>query len=106
MVGRGARTEREVPGRQTRPAGPGRHLAAASGSLEDYADFLETVLSALEAPAGLAGFSMGGYAALALARRRPERLAALALVDTRAQPDDEAGRAKRDEAIARCAPEA
>ena len=88
--------------RVIKPDLPGRGdtVAPASGNLEDYADFLETVLSALEAPAGLAGFSMGGYAALALARRRPERLAALALVDTRAQPDDEAGRAKRDEAIA------
>jgi len=88
--------------RVVKPDLPGRGdtVAPSSGSLEDYADFLETILSALEAPAGLAGFSMGGYAALALARRRPERLAALALVDTRAQPDDEAGRAKRDEAIA------
>jgi pimeloyl-ACP methyl ester carboxylesterase len=68
--------------------------------MEEYADFLDAILRGIGAPAGVAGFSMGGYAALALARRRPEHLAALALVDTRAQPDDEAGRAKRDEAIA------
>jgi pimeloyl-ACP methyl ester carboxylesterase len=49
---------------------------------------------------GLAAFSMGGYAALALLERRPANLKAVALVDTRASADDEAGRAKRDEAIA------
>jgi 3-oxoadipate enol-lactonase len=88
--------------RVVKPDLPGRGdtVAPSAGSMEDYADFLEAILQALETPAGLAGFSMGGYAALALARRRPEKLAALALVDTRAQPDDEAGRAKRDEAIA------
>ena len=82
----------DLPGRGDTPT-------ASGGSMEDYADFLEAILKAVGQPAGLAGFSMGGYAALALARRRPEHLAALALVDTRAQPDDEAGRAKRDEAI-------
>ena len=88
--------------RIVKPDLPGRGdtVAPSAGSMEDYADFLEAILQALDAPAGVAGFSMGGYAALALARRRPEKLAALALVDTRAQPDDEAGRAKRDEAIA------
>jgi 3-oxoadipate enol-lactonase len=88
--------------RVVKPDLPGRgDTPAASGStIEDYADFLEAILQALDSPGGVAGFSMGGYAALALARRRPERLAALALVDTRAQPDDEAGRAKRDESIA------
>jgi 3-oxoadipate enol-lactonase len=82
--------------------GRGETTAPSAGSIEDYADFLDAILAALPAggPAGLAGFSMGGYAALALARRRPERLRALALVDTRATPDDDAGRVKRDEAIA------
>jgi pimeloyl-ACP methyl ester carboxylesterase len=42
------------------------------------------------APAGrfaLAGLSMGGYVALEILRRAPERVAALALVDTQARPD-------------------
>ena len=44
---------------------------------------------------------MGGYVgARARASAGPAKLAALALVDTRAPADDEAGRAKRDEAIA------
>ena len=83
----------DLPGRGDTPAPSG-------GKMEEYADFLEAILEAVGSPAGVAGFSMGGYAALALARRRPEHLAALALVDTRAQGDDDAGRAKRDEAIA------
>ena len=47
--------------------------------------------AALErAPAGrfaLAGFSMGGYVALEVMRQAPERVAALALIDTSARPD-------------------
>jgi pimeloyl-ACP methyl ester carboxylesterase len=42
------------------------------------------------APAGRAivcGLSLGGYAALALAAHHPERVAALVLADTRAEPD-------------------
>ena len=93
--------------RIVKPDLPGRGytVAAASGSLEDYADFLETVLSALESPAGLAGFSMGGYAALALARRRPERLAAPSSTHGRSpmtMPDARSG----TKPSPRCAPEA
>jgi 3-oxoadipate enol-lactonase len=83
----------DLPGRGETPV-------PSEGRIEDYADFLGAILDALPAPAGLAGFSMGGYVSLALARRRPARLAALALVDTRAAADDVAGRARRDESIA------
>src|SRR5262249_51717173 len=71
--------------RVLKPDLPGRGETAApsTGRLEDYADFAEAVLAALPAGAGVAGFSMGGYVALELARRAPERLRALALVDTR-----------------------
>jgi 3-oxoadipate enol-lactonase len=41
------------------------------------------------------GLSMGGYIALALARRHPARLRGLVLCDTRAGADAEAGRAGR-----------
>jgi 3-oxoadipate enol-lactonase len=80
--------------------GHGENVAPAASSIEGQADFLEALLAALPGPVGLAGFSMGGYAALALMKRRPEKVRALALVDTRAGADDEAGRARRDEAIA------
>ncbi|HEY2797359.1 MAG TPA: alpha/beta fold hydrolase [Thermoanaerobaculia bacterium] len=88
--------------RVLKPDLPGRGETAAEsgGTIADYADFLEAILRELPAPVGLAGFSMGGYATLALLERRPERLGAVALVDTRASADDEAGKAKREEAIA------
>ena len=61
--------------------------------------------AALErAPAGrftLAGFSMGGYVALEVMRQAPERVAALALVDTSARPDSPESTANRRAAIAK-----
>jgi pimeloyl-ACP methyl ester carboxylesterase len=52
------------------------------------------------APVVLAGLSMGGYVALAFARRHPARLRGLVLADTKADPDDDEGRANRDRMIA------
>lgn len=51
----------------------------------------------LTAPArfALAGLSMGGYAALALMRMAPERVAALCLMDTSARPDTPAQARRR-----------
>ena len=46
-------------------------------------------------PAVVAGCSMGGYVALGIAARRPDLVAALALVDTKATADPEAARAHR-----------
>lgn len=80
--------------------GRGNSEALAPTSVEGHADFLETILGQLEGPVGIAGFSFGGYIALALLRRRPEKVRGLALVDTRASADDAAGKAKRDETIA------
>lgn len=80
--------------------GRGETTAPSAGTIQDSADFVAAVLAELPGPVGVAGFSMGGYVALALARRHPEALGALALVDTRAAADDEAEKAKRDEAIA------
>ena len=80
--------------------GHGENAAPAAQSIEGQADFLEAILAELPEPVGLVGFSMGGYVTLALMRRRPEKVRALALVDTRAGADDEAGRARRDETIA------
>jgi pimeloyl-ACP methyl ester carboxylesterase len=55
------------------------------------------------APHGVAyvmGLSMGGYTALALAARHPERVSALILADTRAEADDPATRRARYHAAA------
>jgi 3-oxoadipate enol-lactonase len=80
--------------------GHGDNAAPAPDSIDAHADFAEAILAQLPGPAGVAGFSMGGYVALALMKRKPEKVRALALVDSRAGADDGAGRAKRDEAIA------
>jgi 3-oxoadipate enol-lactonase len=47
----------------------------------------------------LGGCSMGGYVALAFARKFPDRLRGLLLIDTKAEPDDEAGKANRQKMI-------
>jgi pimeloyl-ACP methyl ester carboxylesterase len=49
----------------------------------------------------LAGLSMGGYCALEIAHRAPDRVAALALIDTSARPDTAEGKANREKQIAR-----
>jgi pimeloyl-ACP methyl ester carboxylesterase len=80
--------------------GRGNTEADAPSGIDGYADFLATIVDSLEEPVGIAGFSFGGYISLALLKRRPERVRAIALVDSRAGADDDAGRAKRDETIA------
>lgn len=59
--------------------------------------------SAIEqAPAGqfaLAGLSMGGYVALEIMRQAPERVFALALLDTSARPDTDEASANRRKAM-------
>lgn len=77
--------------------GMGRSPAADAAGMDDHADDLARLLDALgeTRPAAVAGMSMGGYVAFAFARRHPERVRALALVDTRAEPDtEEAARAR------------
>jgi pimeloyl-ACP methyl ester carboxylesterase len=82
----------DLPGRPDNPA-------ETTGRIDDYADFIGAILEELPPPVGVAGFSIGGYVALALLRRRPGGVGALALIDTRAGADDEAARARREEAI-------
>jgi 3-oxoadipate enol-lactonase len=58
-------------------------------TVEGFADAAAARIAG-ETPDGRAvvgGLSLGGYAALALADRHPERVAALVLADTRAEPD-------------------
>lgn len=47
----------------------------------------------------LGGLSMGGYIALAFARRHGERLRGLILADTKAEPDDDTAKANRAKTI-------
>jgi 3-oxoadipate enol-lactonase len=80
------------------------HLPGFGGSaglgdvmaMDAAADFLVGELDRAGAgPAVVCGLSMGGYVAFSLWRRHPERVAGLLLANTKAEPDDEAGREKR-----------
>src|SRR5204862_5245677 len=65
--------------------------------LDDYAADVITMLDRLGiARAVVAGVSLGGYVALALARVAPQRLAGLVLADTRAPADTPEARAARE----------
>ena len=57
------------------------------------------VLESFEGKAVFAGLSMGGYVALQIAALAPERVKALVLCDTRAEPDANENKAKRAAAI-------
>ncbi len=79
---------------------PGFGGSAPVGSdrwtVEAYADEVATFLRAAAAgPAAVAGHSFGGYVALALSERAPERLVGLGLVSSRTAADSEAARAGR-----------
>lgn len=71
-------------------------------SMDQHADDLAALLDHLGVKKAIvAGLSMGGYVAFAFWRRHPERVAGIALVDTRAEPDTPAGKANRDAIAAR-----
>jgi len=70
--------------------------SAASLSIADYADDVIDLLSELGlARAVIGGCSMGGYAAFALYRSKPDIVAALILANTRAGADSPESRANR-----------
>ena len=70
--------------------------ATGDPSLDVSAEGVLAVLDRLDLPrAVLAGVSMGGYVAMALARRHPGRIAGLALIDTKAEADADEARANR-----------
>ncbi|WP_394824851.1 alpha/beta fold hydrolase [Pendulispora albinea] len=76
----------------------GPPLAEASEMAQLAGDAL-AVLDALQIQqAVIGGVSMGGYIAMALLNRAPERFKALILADTQSTADDDAARKKREEA--------
>jgi pimeloyl-ACP methyl ester carboxylesterase len=81
------------------PSLPGFGGTPAAGdvlTMDAAADFLAGELDrAGTEKAVVCGLSMGGYIAFSLWRRHRDRIAGLALADTRAEPDDEAGKEKR-----------
>lgn len=75
---------------------PGTTDERREPSLDDAADHVAAALEAAGvARAVVAGLSMGGYVALALAERHPELVAALGLVDTKSTADTPDARARR-----------
>jgi len=81
-----------------RGAGPAFEDAALAGATMDgYADDMLSLMDHLDIErAAVAGLSMGGYVAMAVAARAPQRLTHLILADTRMTADTPDGRAGRD----------
>ena len=80
--------------------GMGLSQAPESYSMAEYADDLAALLDVLDArQAVVCGLSMGGYVAFELFRRHAHRVRALILMNTRAEPDDSAGRHARDATV-------
>jgi pimeloyl-ACP methyl ester carboxylesterase len=73
------------------------HLYGRGPSIDDWAAHL---LRDLDGPLVVVGASMGGYCALAIARRAPERVVGMVLVASRAEADSFERRRFRQEAIA------
>ena len=83
----------DLPGFGTESVVPGvtlDQIADRTAALLDHKGIAKVVVG---------GVSMGGYAAMAFARKYPNRLGGLILADTRAEPDDEAAKANRGKAI-------
>src|SRR4029077_2661268 len=76
---------------------PGTEVFTIEGGADVIAEFLEAINVE---KAVVVGLSMGGYVAMAFARRHPGMLAGLILADTKAAPDDAEAKAKRDQLIA------
>ena len=74
---------------------------AGPPSVDQMADDAAALLDELkiQGPVVVGGLSMGGYVALAFARRHASRLRALILADTKAEADDAAAAANRDKMI-------
>ncbi len=66
---------------------------------ESVADMARSVLRDAPPRFNLAALSMGGYVAFEILRQEPERIAKLALLNTKARPDTEEERTRRKELI-------
>lgn len=67
---------------------------------DSIADMAERALSLWDGMLVPVGLSMGGYVAMEMARRAPERMAGIALLNTTCRIDSEAQRKQREQAIA------
>jgi pimeloyl-ACP methyl ester carboxylesterase len=83
----------EFPGFGAAPPVDAPTIAAFAGDVADL------IRAEGRRPATVVGLSLGGYVALALAHDHPDVVAGLVLANTRAEGDDAAARAARDQAI-------
>ncbi len=88
-------------GVSTSLAGFARAAVGDLGTHDTMQALAAHVLSRAPASFALAGMSMGGYCALEIMRQAPERVIALALVDTSARPDTDESKANRATQIER-----
>lgn len=74
-----------------------------SVTIEAMADDVAAVVAALDVPGPIVigGLSMGGYVAMAFARRYPEVIRGIVLADTKAEADTDEARTRRDASIAK-----
>jgi 3-oxoadipate enol-lactonase len=80
--------------------GFGKSISAEKFTIASLADDVHALLENIGAlPCLFAGLSMGGYIALAFAKRYPRDLSGLALLDTRAEADTSKGRENRNKVI-------
>lgn len=75
-------------------------LVAALSACDSVAAMADTVLASTPGRFALAGLSMGGYVALEILRRAPDRVERLALLDTNARADTPEQSANRRDAVA------
>jgi 3-oxoadipate enol-lactonase len=80
--------------------GFGQSKSAEPFTMESLADDVHALLAEIGAlPCVLGGLSMGGYVALAYAKKYPTDLRGLALIDSKAEADTAEGKAGRDKMI-------
>lgn len=90
---------RDLPGEVPTGKRIGNRIARGSEPVLTMACFARDIAQLIEEEAGgravVCGLSMGGYVALELWRRHPERVRGLILADTRSEADDDEGRENR-----------
>ncbi|HEY7087286.1 MAG TPA: alpha/beta hydrolase [Tepidisphaeraceae bacterium] len=80
--------------------GFGQSASTNPFTMDSLADDLHALLKELGAlPAMVGGLSMGGYVTLAYARKYPNDLRAIGLIDTRSEGDNEQGKQNRNRLI-------
>ncbi len=80
--------------------GFGQSTSSDPFTMESLADGVRALLADIQAlPAVVGGLSMGGYVALAYAKKYPADLLGLALIDTKAEGDTPEGKAGRQKLI-------